>query len=194
MILHIALILLTAGVAARAQNTDKKETEKTQTTTVDAWRDAVPLNEQPPVTAPPVVIEESKDNVEGEEQAEQTKKRILDLERRLMEALKGRDSVSLNHLLADDFMSAGVNVSGSQPDKAGFIDWALKNSELKSYALKKIIVRVYENTAIATSQYKRQAMIAGAPSEGNFIVTDVWVKRGKLWQAVSHHISQLPKP
>ncbi len=188
-----ALLLITlASVGAQAQSTENKDAEKSKTTTVDAWRDALPVNEQPPV-APEVIADESRDNVESEEAAAQVEKRILDLENRLMEAVKKRDSVTLNHLLADDFMPVGASVAAAQPDKVRFID-SLKNSELKAYVLEKTTVRVYQTTAIVTVQYKQQAAVAGSPSDGNFIATDVWVKRGKRWQAVSRHVSQLPKP
>lgn len=189
-----ALLLITlTSVSANAQNTDKKEDEKPKTSTVDAWRNALPQSET--VDAPPaVVMEESKDNVEGAEDEAQIKKRILDLEQRLMEALKQRDPATLKVLLADDFVLAGVNIPGTQPDKTRFIEWAQKKLELKSYNIQKATVRVYPTTAVVTTSYKRQATIAGSPTDGDFIVTDVWVKRGKRWQAVSHHISQLEKP
>jgi hypothetical protein len=188
----IILIGLT-GTGAHAQATGKKDDEKNKTTTVDAWRTAIPESEN--VNASPVVVmEESRDNVEGAEDAAQTEKRILDLEQRLMEALKLRDSVALKGLLADDFVFAGVNIPGTQPDKTRFIDWAQKKLEIKSYEVQKTTVRLYLRTAVVTTIYKRQANIAGAPTNGDFVVTDVWVKRGKLWQAASHHISPLEKP
>jgi hypothetical protein len=194
IILVITTLLLTtlANISIYAQNTEKKETGKT--TTADAWRQALPEGAPASDTPPIVVVEESKDNVEAEEKAAQIEKRILDLERRLMEAIKQRDSVALKHLLADDFMPAGSNITGAQSDKTRFIEWSLKNLELKSYVVEKATVRVYQTTAVVTVHYKQQAVIAGSPSEGNFIATDVWVKRGKRWQAVSHHVSQLSKP
>ncbi len=194
MILFITALFLiaSASINAAAQGTEKKEGEKT--TTLDAWRQAVPESEQNPNAQPVVVMEESRDNIEAEETAAQTEKRILELERRLMEALKQRDSVALKQLLAKDFVPAGVNIAESKADKINYIDWAQKSLELKSYNVEKIMVRVYETTAIATVQYKQQATVGGTPSNGDFIATNVWIKRGKRWQAVSQHISQLPKP
>ncbi len=189
-----ALVFITlTGVSADAQNTNKKEDEKPKTTTVDAWRNALPQSETTGIP-PAVVMEESTDNVEAAEDAAQTEKRILDLEQRLMEAIKQRDSVALKSLLADDFMPTGVNISRAQPDKTRFIEWTQKNLELKSYTVEKTSVRVYQRTAVVTVNYKRQATIAGVPSDGDFVATNVWIKRGKLWQAVSQHISQVSKP
>ncbi len=189
-----ALVFITlTGVSADAQNTNKKEDEKPKTTTVDAWRNALPQSETTGIP-PVVVMEESTDNVEVAEDTTQIEKRIIDLEQRLMEALKQRDPAALKVLLADDFMLAGVNIPGTQPDKTRFIEWAQKKLELKSYIIQKTTVRVYPTTAVVTTSYKRQAKIAGLPTDGDFTVTDVWVKRGKRWQAVSHHISRLEKP
>jgi hypothetical protein len=107
-----------------------------------------------------------------------------------MEAHKQRDLVALKQLLADDFVPVGANLTPIQTDKTRYIEWAQKNLDLKSYTLGKITVRVYRTTALVTVPYKQQATIGGLPADGDFIATDVWVKRGKLWQAVSHHVSR----
>lgn len=190
VILAVITILLAAftGISAYGQTTDKADKPQTTTTTADAWNQALPEGVQPYYN-PTVVAEESTDNVESEETPAQIEKRILGLEKRLMESLKLRDSISLNSLLADDFVIAGVNIAGSKTDKDRFIEWTLKTLELKSYNLEKTVVRAYPATAIVTSNYNRQASIGGVASDGDFTVTDVWIKRGKRWQAVSHHIS-----
>lgn len=192
LIIIALLFVISVNINASAQGTEKKEAEKT--TTLDAWRQALPEGEQNPNAQPVIVMAESKDNVEAEETAAQTEKRILDLEQRLMEALKQRNSVALKQLLAKDFMPAGAGITESKSDRVSYIDWAQKNLELKSYNVEKTTVRVYGNTAIATVHYNRQANVGGSPSNGNFIATNVWVRRGKRWQAVSHHVSPLSKP
>ncbi len=71
MILVITLLLLTtsASISVQAQSPEKKETDKKETTTADAWRQALPEGEQFSNTAPVVVMEESTDNVDGSPQA-----------------------------------------------------------------------------------------------------------------------------
>lgn len=191
-IIPALLFIILVSVGASAQDTEKKESPKT--TTIDAWREALPGGDQPTVDAPTTVTKAPKENVE--ETPDQIERRILILERNLMEALKLRDSAALKRFLADDFILAGINIGETgapQPDKARYIDWAVKNLELKSYNVEKTTVRVFPSMAVVTVNYKRQASVAGAPSDGDFIVTDVWIKRGNRWQAVSHHISQSPK-
>jgi len=196
MILVITTLLLitSASISAFAQNPEKKETEKKEGTTADAWRKALPASEQTSDTAPEVIMEESRNNIEAKETAAQIETRILDLQQRLIEAVKGRDWVALKQLLADDFMPAGANIPESQSDKTHFIDWATKNSEIKSYAVEKTKVRVYPSSlAVVTTYFKQKTVVDGVSSDADFIATDVWVKRRKQWQAVSHHVSQLPK-
>lgn len=195
MILFVAALLLitSAGVGVQAQNTEKKETEKKEMTTADAWRKALPESEQTS-EAPIIVMDDSRDNVEARETPAQIETRVLDLERRLMEAFKGRDADTLKYLLADGFIPAGANITEAQSDKTRFIEWATKNSELKSYTIEKTTVRVYPTAAVVTIRYKGQAVVAGSLVDANFVATDVWVKRGKQWQAASHHVSQLSKP
>jgi len=184
----ITLLFITLGNSGiQAQTPEKKDTETPQTTTVAAWRNALPPQSE--VTAPAA----EADAFEGEETESQVENRILNLEQRLLEALRQRDQATLKNLLADDIVIAGLNIPGAQSDKVRFIDWAQKKLELKSYTVQKTAIRVFPLTAVVTVHYKRQASIAGAPSDGDFIVTGVWVKRGKQWQAISHHISPVAK-
>lgn len=188
------LLITSASICAFAQSTDKKEDEKKSATTADAWRQALPANEQTSDTPPVVVMEESRNNIEVRETAAQIESRVLDLQQKFMEAFKGRDWVALRQFLADDFMPTGINIPESQADKARFIDWATKNSEIKSYAIEKTKVRVYPAaTAIVTTYYKQKTVVDGVSADADFVATNVWVKRQKQWQAVSHHVSQLPK-
>ena len=194
LVITTLLLITSASVSAFAQTPEKKEGEKKPATTADAWRQALPASEQTSDTPPVVVMEESRNNIEVRETAEQIESRVLDLQQKFMEAFKGRDWVALRQLLADDFMPTGMNMPESQADKTRFIDWAAKNSEIKSYAVDKTKVRVYPAaTAIVTTYYKQKTVVDGVSADADFVATNVWVKRQKQWQAVSHHVSQLPK-
>ncbi len=194
LVITTLLLITSASISAYAQATDKKDTQKKETTTVDAWRQALPTTEQSSDTSSTVVMEESRDNVEAKETAAQIETRILELERRLIEAFKQRDGIALEQLLADDFMPVGVNISESLSNKLSFIEWTVKNAELKSYAVEKTKVRVFSaTTALVTTYYKQKTAVAGVNSDADFTATNFWVKRQKQWRAVSHHVSQLPK-
>lgn len=187
-----ALILFTlTNINAQAQNPTKTDSDKKETTTVDAWREALPQNEQPSYITDD---QNNKDTEENEETAADIEKKVTDLEYKLSDAYYKRDSVALKQLLADDFMPAGVNLTAPNTGKTQYIKWAVKNSGLQSYVIDKIMVRVFGITAIATVNYKKETAAANASSNDNLTATDVWVKKGTVWQLVSHHISQSPKP
>jgi ketosteroid isomerase-like protein len=188
----VLFVITTANLASHAQDKEKKETEKPpQTSTADAWRQALPATEQPQTTTP---VSDETNTDEVVETPAAIEKKILELEKRMMEAVKTRDSATLKSLLADDFLLAGINIAGEKSDKTRYINWAVKNLELKTYSLDKSTVRVFPATAIVSYNYKRQANIGGTPADGDFVVTDVWVKRANQWVVVSHHISSIPKP
>jgi len=190
IIIAVGLLLLTASASidSYAQDADKKPQ-----TTIDAWRQALPggVSSDPPT----VVMDESTNNVEVKETAAQIESRIFDLERRLMDAFNKRDSIALNQLLADDFVPAGADLTESQAEKNRFIEATLKNTDTKTYVPEKTKVRVYSTTtAVVTTYYKQQKVVGGAPAATvDFTATDVWLKRKKQWQAVSHHVTELPK-
>ena len=195
MILAVAasfLISLTS-VGAYAQDADKKDEKKPETTTIDAWREAIPQSEQPAYMPPPKPEGGLNNDPDSVETPAEIEMRILGLESQLMEAIKQRDAKTLRNLISSDFVLAGVNIPGNQADKARFIDWAQKNFSLKSYKLGVATVHSYVTSAVVTYNYKRQATVGDQPSDGDFTVTDVWVKSDNRWQAVSHHVSPLPK-
>ncbi len=192
-VITIILLVTLANLTAFSQDKDKKEPEKPTTTTVDAWRTALPVSENPAGTTQTQTPEETNE-AKPVETAAEIEKAVLDLERRLLEALRTRDSATLKSLLANDFLLAGITIAGTKSDKIRYIDWTVKNFELRAFAVEKTMVRVSPAMAVVTYNYKRQANIAGAAADGDFVVTDVWVKRGNDWLLIAHHISPLPKP
>lgn len=189
----IAALLVAAAANLTIYAQDKKETEKPTTTTVDAWRTALPTGENPAGSTRPSVPEEANEPPTLESAAE-IEKIVLDREKRMLEALKARDSATLKSLLAEDFLLTGIAIAGTKPDKIRYLDWAAKNFELRAFVIGKTAVRVSAATAVVTYNYTRQANVAGASSDGDFAVTSVWVKRGNEWLVIAHHISPMPKP
>lgn len=187
------LFISIAGIGTYAQDGQKKEEKKTESTTIDAWREALPGQEQPAYVPPPKADDGLGNDTDVVETPAEIEARILSLETRLMEAVKGRDSKTLTALIANDFVVAGINMPGAQTDKARFIDWTKKKFTLKSYTLGQPTVHTYTTSAVVTYNYKRQAAVGDAASDGDFTVTNVWIKKDNLWQLVSHHISSLPK-
>lgn len=195
MILATAALLFISitGIGTYAQDGEKKEEKKAETTTLDAWRTALPGQEEPAYKPPMKADDGLGNDADAVETPAEIEARILNLETKVMEAVKARDSKTLKTLLADDFVVAGINIPGGQTDKSRFIDWSKNKFILKSYTFKQPTVHSYATAAVVTYNYKRQASIGDAASDGDFTVTNVWVKKDNIWQLVSHHISLLPK-
>lgn len=187
-----AFIALT-GIGAHAQDTDKKDEKKSEPTTLDAWRGALPANEQPAYQPTTKIVGRLNNDPDSEETPAEIEQRVLALEARFLKALNQRKPEALNKLIADDFVIAGVNIPGAQSDKGRFIDWTQKQFNLKSYTMDRPTVHTYATAAVVSYNYKRQASVGNMPADGDFTVTDVWVKNNDQWQLVSHHISPLPK-
>lgn len=195
IVLTTFVLITLASIGIHAQEVKKKnDSNKPTTTTIDAWRQALPGAEMTTTDAATTTVQsepnETEDNLESAIEIEKT---ISGLERKLLAAFKQGDSATLSYLLADDFMAVGENMTDLQPNKTGYMDQVAKNSNLKSYNMEKMSVRVFGTTAVATVFYKHSAAATSSATDVDLVATDVWVKRGNLWQAVSHHISRMPK-
>lgn len=185
-LITMSVLIALASFSVGAQTPDKKAEEKPKGSQIDAWHEALPHTQANAM--PDVYMAESTENVEVAETPAQIEKRILEMEGRLLEALKARDSATLQLLIADELLLGGLNLPGKQTDKERYIDWVKNKYELKSYTIEDPVLRVFPRTVLVTYKIKRQATVGGAPADGDFTVTDVWVLRSKRWQAVSHHI------
>ncbi len=184
----LAFIFLVTTVNAQ-QPAPKQEPETKPTgNTVDAWRTAMPESEK---TSP--VDDEVVPASDVEESSEQIEKRLDLLERKLADAIKGRDAVTLKRIIADDFTLTGAQPAATLTDKIRYIESALRDDNLTAYNFEKLKVRVYGATAIVNAIYKPQPSVAGKETGVDVLITDVWVRQGKRWRVVTRHSSSTAK-
>ena len=117
-------------------------------------------------------------------------KLFLDLETQWMTAWKHKDVATVRKILSDDFTLTSSLSSGSLVDKEGWIA-KLAVYDCKAFRFDKIQVRVYDNTAVVNSWFHQDATANGKDWSGNFLITDIWVKKGEYWQVVARHASWL---
>jgi ketosteroid isomerase-like protein len=185
----VLMLFIPFIVAAQdAPKTEDNSQKPATTTTVDAWRSALPEKEQAIASTDDVAKVAGKAGVESFEQIE---KRLNTLERRWMDAVKLHDAATLKRLLADDFTLTSALLTGTAQDKTQYVENTLRDWQLKSYDFDKLNVRVYGDTALVSALYKQEAVVAGRESSGNFLLTDVWVKQDGRWHVVSRHTSQV---
>ena len=106
-------------------------------------------------------------------------------------ALLKRDTAALEKIWADDYIF--VNASGEVLTKAQ----RLANAKSGATTLdsineeENITVRVYQNSAVATSRVTIKGQYAGQPTSGQYRSTHVWVKGTAGWQLVSNQLTTL---
>jgi len=117
-------------------------------------------------------------------------KLFLDLETQWMTAWKNKDVATVRKILSDDFTLTSSLSSGDLVDKEGWIA-KLAIYDCKAFRFDKIQVRVYDNTAVVNSWFHQDATANGKDWSGNFLITDIWVKKDEYWQVVARHASWL---
>ena len=106
-------------------------------------------------------------------------------------ALLQRDVPALEKIWADDYVF--VNASGDVLTKAQRLANA-KSGATTLDSIKEeenITVRVYQNSAVATSRVMIKGHYSGHPTSGQYRSTHVWVKGPEGWQLVSNQLTSL---
>jgi ketosteroid isomerase-like protein len=106
-------------------------------------------------------------------------------------AILQRDVATLEKIWADDYVF--VNAAGDVLTKADRL------ANIKSGATtldsinqqEKVTVRVYENSAVATSRVTLKGQYSGQPISGEYRSVLVWVKGSGGWQLVSNQLTAL---
>ena len=100
------------------------------------------------------------------------------------------DPSALENIIADDFTLISSRSKGEITNKRQYIDSTLKLVRGDGYSFERMNVRVYGDTAVITAQFQQNATFAGHDWSGEFLLTDVWVKRDGRWQVVARHSSR----
>jgi len=131
----------------------------------------------------------------GQAQQESTDSKSEQEVRQMIEkyraALLKRDIPTLEQIWADDYVF--VNALGEVLTKAQRLANA-KSGETTLESIneqEKITVRVYQNSAVATSRVSIRGKYSGRSVSGQYRSTHVWVKGPTSWQLVSNQLTAL---
>ena len=106
-------------------------------------------------------------------------------------AILQRDVASLEKIWADDYVF--INAAGDVLTKTD----RLANVKSGATTLdsineeENVTVRVYQNSAVATSRVRLKGQYSGQPISGEYRSTLVWVKGSGGWQLVSNQLTAL---
>jgi ketosteroid isomerase-like protein len=118
---------------------------------------------------------------------------LIELERAWSEADLHKDAAALKRILADDWI--GIDFEGTVLNKEQALKGIASDAgSLDSTVLRNMKVRTYGNTAVVTGTDTETGDYHGKDSSGRYQWTDVFVRRGGRWQAVSSQSTRLTAP
>jgi ketosteroid isomerase-like protein len=126
-----------------------------------------------------------------ESETGKSEKEVREMIEKYRAALLQRDVPTLEKIWADDYVF--VNASGDVVTKAQRLA-NVKSGATKLESINKeenITVRVYQNSAVATSRVAIKGKYGGQPASGQYRSTHVWVKGPAGWQLVSNQLTAL---
>jgi ketosteroid isomerase-like protein len=100
------------------------------------------------------------------------------------------DPAALENIVGDDFTLTSARSKGEVANKRQYIDSTLRLVRGDGYSFEKMNVRVYGEIAVINAHFQQNATFAGQDWSGDFLLTDVWVKRDGRWQVVARHASR----
>jgi len=128
-----------------------------------------------------------------ESENSKSEKEVREMIEKYRTALLQRDVSALEKIWADDYVF--VNASGDVVTKAQRLA-NLKAGATKLESINKeenIAVRVYQNSAVATSRVAIKGKYGGQSTSGQYRSTHVWVKGPEGWQLVANQLTALQR-
>jgi ketosteroid isomerase-like protein len=116
---------------------------------------------------------------------------IIELEKSFAELVKSRDTTQIKMLQSETYFLA-VGVQGKPLQIIPRNRWLknLKNYVVESYSIDEIKVNVYGNSAVVLMLFTQKATSSGQDRSAQFIITDIWVKKGDGWLIAERHSSR----
>ena len=96
------------------------------------------------------------------------------------------DVKRFDEILSDEFYCS--NPDGSLIDRAAFLKQTAQPAAIKNLKAEDVLIRIIDNTAIIHAR-TRYTKPDGAEGGGRY--TDVWMRQGGRWLAVSAHVTRL---
>ena len=110
--------------------------------------------------------------------------------RRFDEAVQGRDPVAAEAVLDHDFALVLVHPAPAVMPRARWLE-VLKHYVVHSYAIEHQYVDVDHDVAAVLSRVSMEATVLGEDRSGQFVISDLWLRRPGGWRVWRRHSSPL---
>lgn len=111
-----------------------------------------------------------------------TRDELAELYHEWMEAVKNKDMETLERIVAEDFTYSGSGQG--RFSRQGYLE-IVPIYDLRRFRFETIDIREYGDVVVALPHYWQEAVVGGSARSGDFLITDVWVKRDGQWQVVA---------
>jgi len=113
---------------------------------------------------------------------------FVTLEEDWMKAVAQKDQATLKRLMADEFTLTSAYSTGNVITRDDFLKniQSVKQNELSFYNAS---LSIYGDVAVLKARIKDNYTMNGEDRSGDYLITDVWVKRDGRWQVVTRHSS-----
>jgi ketosteroid isomerase-like protein len=120
-----------------------------------------------------------------------SERRLSQLEHQWLEAVKARDVEHLDRLLGEEFTLTTGRVGNEVRTRQEYLEITRDRYVIESFEFEALEVLAYGHVALVRSRYRQTGSMDGEDRSQAFLMTDVWVRRGGRWQAVTRHVSPL---
>jgi ketosteroid isomerase-like protein len=113
---------------------------------------------------------------------------FVGLEQDWMKAVAVHDQDALKRFMADEFTLTSAYSSGDLVTKDQFIK-NVQSVNQKEISFHDASVKIYGDVAVLKARITDNYIMNGEDRSGDYLITDVWVKRDGQWQVVTRHSS-----
>lgn len=133
--------------------------------------------------AAPLALGQTSGHQEKAQDASSLVDRFTKIENDWWQADKAKDEKALGQILADDWFYLGPDKTMTKTQE--LTDLKKRDENIASLTLMDMKVRVYGDVAIVTFREHEDSTKKNTDSSGDYLYTDVFVKRHGNWQAVN---------
>ena len=116
---------------------------------------------------------------------------IEELLRRWAHAVEHREAAFLEALLAPEFTLTTGRAGAPVRTREQYLAVTRDEYEVDSWDFDEITVQHYGRFAVARSRYRQTGRMGDEVRDGDYLMTDAFVKQGGRWRAVARHITPL---
>lgn len=118
-----------------------------------------------------------------------TDRQFLELEQQWMEAVVKRDREVLDRIMGEEFTLASAYSTGERTSKAQFMKNVLESVKAQEFTYHDSHADLYGDVAVFKTGVRSKYNFDKDDRSGDYLITDVWVKREGRWQVVCRHSS-----